>query len=1107
VTKAPSHSFNAVKTQVSLIQEHKQPFGLLAPRSFLGLPNPNKRVFLRSYEVVSVVSNYELQLTTRFGNPQWPKQIWAHYTQPPDDPRYRELFNTILQPLDATNYGDNPMAKIYTIRKWLEANMSYSMRLSPPEDVRDHVAHFLFESKVGYCVHFSHAAVYLMRLAGIPSRIGQGYAAPVRYRGGGSALLLRSAEAHAWPEIYVSGVGWISYDISPQRNLDRSAQPPDPNQRRLYANLARQMEAPPLPKDLKDPKAKQTARVFPWQSLGNAIRQLLYVFFWGAFYVLALLLIGLYLFKFYRRLAYLLYRGKLKRLTLFYRALEDRLSELAIYRQPGEPLEQFAQRVEHIIPDLYLLIDCINAIKLGSQLPHTLDLSELISNIKHQISAYFPWYRRLLQWPRPLAWANHIIQRWRYYPPPSLQKLRQWQNAAGDFIRRLLPFYKRPQRNSIAGIGLLLLLASAVSSPAHADTKPDSFQMTIFQTYTERQTLSQLERDALDAHRQGKSATTRTISEQILRSDPNAFVAHYLMYFVLHQDEGELIRSLWHLRKARSFHRTAFGATPSRSQHIMLVQMIFLLRQLGREEESLELITLHDRIYPIVKLEDLRPWVLMKMRRYKEAQQLALQFLREKKHISSALNALCAISFEQNKRQDSLRYCLQAYQFDLKSKSTSNRSVHSINLSEAYLSMFDLPQAEKYALEATKYFFPDLHSTPWELLLGLYLEQGRFNDAWNALKQSRRWFHSQAPRLSESVYASSQLSQASFFTTIARPDLALTSLERIRDRPDRHGHMSAESKQFVAAAHLLRRHALLMQAEQIREQAAAYGLSHRFLSWTKVRWLHFKAWRESAALRRKLTDIEFLHKNISPYRSGNFSMPNTSLPQWYISDLIPVVGAGVLAQALRDIRETEAKHTPQIMPFLHTVEAEIAYARSQYDLATQLGSLALRDLPPSLLPPRIRLYAIKGEIARTQHQYPDMRGHFARVMQHDGSVFRRMHLTLPVNPSVPTDALSRKLLDALLRSPRFAKHHQGFSLLIQRESATLYISLAQPDGTILSRIAVNQKPKQIDRDFIAHALQSIHREIFAPPIQLSRQDVFSLDGSPLKTNTPDLKLP
>ena len=61
---------------------------------------------------------------------------------------------------------------------------------------KDAAASFLF-GNLAAIAHFSHAAVHLLRSVGIASRVAVGYAADLRTRGEGSALILMANTAHA----------------------------------------------------------------------------------------------------------------------------------------------------------------------------------------------------------------------------------------------------------------------------------------------------------------------------------------------------------------------------------------------------------------------------------------------------------------------------------------------------------------------------------------------------------------------------------------------------------------------------------------------------------------------------------------------------------------------------------------------------------------------------------------------------------------------------------------------------------------------------------------------------------------------------------------------
>lgn len=83
--------------------------------------------------------------------------------------------------------------------------------MSTSRGLSDIANRFLFDTGSGYCVHYTSSMVMLLRLAGIPARAvtGYRYAFPFEkadeYRVNGSC-------AHAWPEAYIDGAGWIPFE-------------------------------------------------------------------------------------------------------------------------------------------------------------------------------------------------------------------------------------------------------------------------------------------------------------------------------------------------------------------------------------------------------------------------------------------------------------------------------------------------------------------------------------------------------------------------------------------------------------------------------------------------------------------------------------------------------------------------------------------------------------------------------------------------------------------------------------------------------------------------------------------------------------------------------
>ncbi|RMA78961.1 transglutaminase TgpA family protein [Umboniibacter marinipuniceus] len=97
-------------------------------------------------------------------------------------------------------------------------NATYT--LEPPGLGADSVDEFLFQTQRGFCEHFASSFSFVMRAAGIPSRVVVGY------QGGEESpfepyLRVAQSDAHAWAEIFVDGQGWVQVDptayVAPER--------------------------------------------------------------------------------------------------------------------------------------------------------------------------------------------------------------------------------------------------------------------------------------------------------------------------------------------------------------------------------------------------------------------------------------------------------------------------------------------------------------------------------------------------------------------------------------------------------------------------------------------------------------------------------------------------------------------------------------------------------------------------------------------------------------------------------------------------------------------------------------------------------------------------
>jgi hypothetical protein len=381
-----------LETTIALMADHRQPFALEAPVEVEPMQNPSPNRFRRVYRATSGVltADYASMLDGRLGSPDWSKEQWAHYTEAPPDPRYTELAAEIATGLP-DGLSDNPIAKAFAITGWLGEEGIYSLK-NDHSGAEDPTASFLFGDRTGYCVHFSHAATYLMRGLGVPARVATGYAVSESARQGGSSLLLSGAASHAWPEIYIDGFGWVVLDVYPERALDPPEQPMDADLQRLLGELAR--GASPIPLSATDlPKIKELAR-----------RMTLTAGTW-LLALLACVLAFLYFVKLWRRLAPSWARaGTLPRVV--YRAELDRIGEVAIRREPGESRESFANRICDRLPSFEPLTTSHVAAAFGGHESDPRQLRDEATRVRRDIRSGFPLWKRFLGLITPWSWLR-----------------------------------------------------------------------------------------------------------------------------------------------------------------------------------------------------------------------------------------------------------------------------------------------------------------------------------------------------------------------------------------------------------------------------------------------------------------------------------------------------------------------------------------------------------------------------------------------------------------------------------------------------------------------------------------------------------------------------
>ncbi|WP_182879076.1 DUF3488 and transglutaminase-like domain-containing protein [Microbispora sp. H10949] len=122
------------------------------------------------------------------------------------DPRVNALARRV------TAGAATPYEKAVRLQEWFTRKGGFTYSLRASGSGAEALSRFVLRDRTGYCEQFAGAMAAMARMAGIPARVSIGYT-------GGSKIdgkwTVRTHDAHAWPELYFDGVGWLRFEPTP----------------------------------------------------------------------------------------------------------------------------------------------------------------------------------------------------------------------------------------------------------------------------------------------------------------------------------------------------------------------------------------------------------------------------------------------------------------------------------------------------------------------------------------------------------------------------------------------------------------------------------------------------------------------------------------------------------------------------------------------------------------------------------------------------------------------------------------------------------------------------------------------------------------------------
>ena len=165
-----------------------------------------------TYQVDSAIPSVEAAQLADATGPD--AEFDDRYTSLPGGfPRYARR---IAREATAGASGDYEVAR--ALQDFFRDEFEYSLEVPPGHGALD-IASFLNpdNGRVGYCEQFSGAYASMARSLGLPARVAVGFTPGTADADDPGVFRVRGEHAHAWPEVYFDGVGWVGFEPTPGR--------------------------------------------------------------------------------------------------------------------------------------------------------------------------------------------------------------------------------------------------------------------------------------------------------------------------------------------------------------------------------------------------------------------------------------------------------------------------------------------------------------------------------------------------------------------------------------------------------------------------------------------------------------------------------------------------------------------------------------------------------------------------------------------------------------------------------------------------------------------------------------------------------------------------
>ncbi len=169
----------------------------------------------------------------------------------PGDPIYLELPSDFPDAVattarEVTAGSTSTYEAALSLQNWMRSEFTYSLEIQ--EGHGNNAIESFLVNRVGYCEQFAGTYAAMLRSIDIPARVAVGFTQGAD--DGSGEYSVRGRNAHAWPEVWFDGIGWVPFEPTPGRGAPRAEEytgvTPQQDEGPAGGDDATETDAPPI---------------------------------------------------------------------------------------------------------------------------------------------------------------------------------------------------------------------------------------------------------------------------------------------------------------------------------------------------------------------------------------------------------------------------------------------------------------------------------------------------------------------------------------------------------------------------------------------------------------------------------------------------------------------------------------------------------------------------------------------------------------------------------------------------------------------------------------------------------------------------------------------